>query len=113
MIRPIHEVEGASEGAEIARPVFRPDLERAAARDQIHITSNNPEIGNAEEYIPAEIDGPDIAIAFNAQYIIDVLKNIDSKTCRIGLNQPLSPASIQEEDDDSFVYIVTPVRTNH
>ena len=54
-----------------------------------------------------------IAIAFNAQYIIDVLKNIDSKTCRIGLNQPLSPASIQEEDDDSFVYIVTPVRTNH
>ena len=40
-------------------------------------------------------------------------KNIDSKTCRIGLNQPLSPASIQEEDDDSFVYIVTPVRTNH
>lgn len=83
------------------------------AGDQIHITSNNPEIGNAEEYIPAEIDGPDIAIAFNAQYIIDVLKNIDSKTCRIGLNQPLSPASIQEEDDDSFVYIVTPVRTNH
>ena len=83
------------------------------ADNQIHITSNNPEIGNAEEYIPAEIDGPDIAIAFNAQYIIDVLKNIDSKTCRIGLNQPLSPASIQEEDDDSFVYIVTPVRTNH
>lgn len=83
------------------------------AENQIHITSNNPEIGNAEEYIPAEIDGPDIAIAFNAQYIIDVLKIIDTKTCRIGLNQPLSPASIQEAESDSFVYVVTPVRTNH
>lgn len=83
------------------------------ADNQIHITSNNPEIGNAEEYIPAEIDGPGITIAFNAQYIMDVLKNIDSKTCRIALNQPLSPASIQEAEDDSFIYIVTPVRTNH
>ena len=83
------------------------------AENQIHITSNNPEIGNAEEYIPAEIDGPDIAIAVNAQYIIDVLKIIDTKTCRIGLNQPLSPASIQEAESDSFVYVVTPVRTNH
>lgn len=97
----------------IARAGVYNTIKLEFAGDQIHITSNNPEIGNAEEYIPAEIDGPDIAIAFNAQYIIDVLKNIDSKTCRIGLNQPLSPASIQEEDDDSFVYIVTPVRTNH
>ena len=97
----------------IARAGVYNTIKLEFADNQIHITSNNPEIGNAEEYIPAEIDGPDIAIAFNAQYIIDVLKNIDSKTCRIGLNQPLSPASIQEEDDDSFVYIVTPVRTNH
>ena len=97
----------------IARAGVYNTIKLEFADNQIHITSNNPEIGNAEEYIPVEIDGPDIAIAFNAQYIIDVLKNIDSKTCRIGLNQPLSPASIQEEDDDSFVYIVTPVRTNH
>lgn len=80
---------------------------------QIHITSNNPEIGNAEEYVPAEIDGPALTIAFNAQYIIDVLKNIDGPSCRISLNQPLSPASVQEAEDEAFVYIVTPVRTAH
>ena len=72
-------------------------------------------IGNIKVIIPSRILQELLhnMSSDNAQYIIDVLKNIDSKTCRIGLNQPLSPASIQEEDDDSFVYIVTPVRTNH
>ena len=83
------------------------------ANNQVHITSNNPDIGNAEETIPATIDGPELSIAFNAKYIMDVMKTIDSETCQIKLNQPLSPAAIREADDEEFIYIVTPVRTAH
>lgn len=83
------------------------------AHGQLHITSNNPEVGNAEETIPASIEGPDISIAFNAQYLADVMKIIDSKNCELRLNQPLSPITIKEEKDDAFIYVVTPVRTAH
>ena len=83
------------------------------ANSNVKISSNNPAIGNAEEYLPATIEGPDITIAFNAQYISDVLKNIDSPNCRIKLNSALSPAAIREESDTDFIYVVTPVRTNH
>ena len=83
------------------------------ANNQVHISSTNPDIGNAEEYIPAEIEGPELTIAFNAQYIMDVLKNVDSEDCQIKLNQPLSPAAIREADDENYTYIVTPVRTAH
>ena len=80
---------------------------------QLHISSNNPEIGNAEEIIPAAISGPDVNIAFNAQYITDVLKNLDSDDCRIALNHSLDATAIHDGDDDTFIYVVTPVRTAH
>lgn len=80
---------------------------------QLHITSNNPDIGNAEETIPASIEGPDISIAFNAQYIMDVMKIIDSKNCELRLIQPLASMTVREEKDDAFIYVVTPVRTAH
>lgn len=77
----------------------------------IQLTSNSPDIGEAKEDVGAQIDGPEIRIAFNAQYLKDVLKVIDSENCSIGLNKPLSPAGIREEGKDDFIYVVTPVRT--
>ena len=79
----------------------------------IHLHSRNPEIGDADEDVAAEIDGPDLMIAFNANYLIDVLKSMQGDVCRIGLNKELSPAVLREPDDEDFLYVVTPVRTAH
>ena len=78
----------------------------------IRITSNNPEIGNADESMTAEIDGEDITISFNVDYIADVLKIVNTKEFYISLNASLNPASIRMLDDESFTYIITPVRNN-
>ena len=78
---------------------------------QVRIFSNNPDIGNAEETVPAVVDGPDIRIAFNAKYVTDSLKNMDSKKFYFSLGQPLTPAAMRQEGDETFTYIVTPVRT--
>lgn len=80
---------------------------------QVRMTSNNPKIGQAEEIIPALIDGPDITIAFNAVYIADVLKNIDTKEFYFSLSEPLKAAAIRETDNEAFLYIVTPVKMQH
>lgn len=82
--------------------------------DMLRITSDSPDIGKAEEVIPAQIEGPGLKIAFNAQYIIDVMKTIDTKTCRLSFGaSPLAPATVQEYDNDDFIYVVTPVRTQN
>ena len=83
------------------------------SQGQLHIFSNNPEVGNAEEIIPATVTGPDVNIAFNAQYIADVLKNIDGEECTFSMNESLQPAAIHDSADSTFLYIVTPVRTAH
>ncbi len=81
--------------------------------EQARISSNSPDIGNADETVPATIEGPAVNIAFNAKYITDVLKNLDSQSFRFLLNQSLQAAAVREEDNPTFVYIVTPVRTQN
>ncbi len=80
--------------------------------DSITITSNNPDVGKATETIPSHTEGNGLEIAFNAKYIHDIVKNIDSKEMMIYLNTPLSPVCIKQVDDNNYTYIVTPVRTN-
>ncbi|BEU86539.1 DNA polymerase III subunit beta [Selenomonas sp. TAMA-11512] len=77
----------------------------------VRISSTSQEVGNAEETIPVEMEGPAVNIAFNARYIMDVLKAIHSEETWICLNETLKPAAVKEDGTEDFTYIVTPVRT--
>jgi DNA polymerase III subunit beta len=81
-------------------------------KETVVITSNNPDVGKAYETVPAEKTGNDVEIAFNAKYVSDILKNLDSQELLFSLNNSLSPAHIKPWDDDNYTYIITPVRTN-
>ncbi len=77
----------------------------------VRITSNNPDIGNADETVPALVDGPDVMISFNSKYVTEVLRSIGSENFYFSLNKSLEPAAVRDENDEGFIYIVTPVRT--
>ena len=84
----------------------------------MRISSNSPEIGETEETIPAEVTGDDVTIAFNASYLMDAMKSLDSDICILSLQganeqgMNLSPMTIHEEADPKYMYVVTPVRTH-
>ena len=80
--------------------------------ENLLLSSNNPEIGKAEENISIKLNGQPINISFNAKYILDVLKYIDTDELNFSFNQPTTPASIKSINDDMFIYVVTPVRQN-
>lgn len=75
--------------------------------NEIKISAHSAEIGNAEEKILAEVEGGEVDISFNYEYLTDVLKAIDAEKVRIGLSESLKPADFQSEN---FRYVVTPVR---
>ena len=79
---------------------------------QVIIQSNNPDIGKACETVQSITEGNELTIAFNAKYVSDILKNINSDELIFALNTPLSPACIKPIDDDNYIYIITPVRTS-
>lgn len=87
-------------------------IKLAFKNDCVIITSNNPDVGKACETVPATMQGNEIEIAFNAKYVTDILKNITSDKLIFSLNTPLSPASIRPTDDETYNYIITPVRIN-
>ena len=88
------------------------------AQGLMRISSNSPEIGEAEETITAQVEGDDVTIAFNASYLMDAMKSLDSDTCILSLQGSneqgvnLSPMTIREEADPNYIYVVTPVRTH-
>ena len=76
----------------------------------VEISSNSPEVGGAVKNVEAQIDGDDLEISFNVDYIADVIRVIDSPRVNIALNDKYSPAAFTEPENDSYVYVATPVR---
>lgn len=77
----------------------------------LRMFSDNPNIGKAEETINIDIDGENISISFNSNYISDVLKTFSGEEFTFAFNQPLSTAGIYQEGKDDYKYVVTPVLT--
>ena len=78
--------------------------------DSLKISSKNDEIGNLEESIFIELEGSNLEIAFNAKYFMDALKNIDEEYISLELNTNVSPCILRPYDDDSYIYLLLPVR---
>ena len=72
--------------------------------------SAHSEAGSVEKFIEAQVDGADLDINFNADYILDALKIVAGKQISFGFNDKFSPALLTETDNPDFKYIVTPVR---
>ena len=99
------------ETAELLAVIDRVGLSCKFSGGQLHLSSTSPDIGNAEESIPAQIEGGDMDISFNVNYLNEALKVIDTNICVIKMSGHLKPADIREADSDDFIYIVTPIRT--
>lgn len=86
------------------------NLVRMEIRDNILNISSNSEIGNMDENIPIIQSGDNLIIAFNAKYIIDVLKCIDDKEIKMQFNTPISPCLIVKPGSEEYQYLILPVQ---
>ena len=78
---------------------------------------NSPEVGKVNEEIDTiRISGEDLVISFNPTYMIDALKAIDSTDVTISFISAVRPFTLipSEEgiEDQTFIQLITPVRTN-
>jgi DNA polymerase-3 subunit beta len=81
-------------------------------RCEIILKAESPSTGEASEKIFCLKKGEDIAITFNTDYILDVLKIIKKENTIIKLNDPLNPVIITPDEDKNYTYILMPVRTD-
>lgn len=86
-----------------------PQVKFMAKEGQIHVSAETPEIGHAEEFMPCIIDGP-IELAFNSEFMLDVLVNIETDQVVMKFKDSLSPVLIKESEGDSYVSVLMPMR---
>ena len=68
------------------------------------------EYGMVNENIPVYTEGGELSILFNAKYLTDAFKNMDFDDLDVKLGGPLSPAVFRPLNDESFLYLLLPLR---
>lgn len=76
----------------------------------IRLSSNNPDLGEAREELDADYMGEELAVAFNARYLLDALSYLGAKEVRLGFQDAVSPAQVAPADDPDSLAVVMPMR---
>jgi DNA polymerase-3 subunit beta len=78
------------------------------SKNNLAITANTPEVGEARESLAINYKGPDMAIAFNPIYLMDPLKALDNDEVYLELIDELSPGIVKI--NGPFLYVLMPMR---
>ncbi|MEK9801824.1 MAG: DNA polymerase III subunit beta [Curvibacter sp.] len=76
----------------------------------LRVASNNAEQEEAVDELDIDYGGDSIEIGFNVTYLIDVLTNMEQDMVKVELSDSNSSALITIPDNQSFKYVVMPMR---
>jgi DNA polymerase-3 subunit beta len=105
---PREELVHAVRRAEIMTSDKANSVKFSFGHNNLAITANSPDVGEAKESITIDYKGPDIAIAFNPAYLIDPLNALTNDEVFIELIDELSPGILKI--NGPFLYVVMPMR---
>jgi DNA polymerase III subunit beta len=77
-------------------------------KNNLAITANSPDVGEARETLAINYKGKDMAIAFNPSYVIDPLNALNTDEVFLELIDELSPGVLKI--NGPFLYVVMPMR---
>ncbi len=79
-------------------------------KNTLTITATTPDVGEAKETMSINYKGKDLTVAFNPQYLMDPLRNLDADEVFLELTDELSPGVLKI--NAPFLYVLMPMRLN-
>jgi DNA polymerase-3 subunit beta len=82
-------------------------------KGKLELLSETAEIGNARDEMECKYDGDDLDIGYNANYLLDILKRLDSEEVKFALSSPLSAGLItpaKQNEGEELLYLLMPIR---
>jgi DNA polymerase III, beta subunit len=79
-------------------------------KNDIEVTANTPEVGEARESIAVAYRGRDFSIAFNPEYLMDPLKALPNDEVTLHLIDEMSPGVLKI--NSGFLYVIMPMRVS-
>ncbi len=78
-------------------------------KDALNISANNPEKEQGEENLSCEYQGEEIDIAFNVNYLQEILSTIDSEKIEINFFGSEKSCLITDPNSENLKYVVMPL----
>ena len=79
-------------------------------QDNIEIFVNAQDVGEAQESLSVKYNGPDMAIAFNPEYLMAPFRNLDADEIYLDLIDEVSPGVLKI--NTPFLYVLMPMRVS-
>jgi len=76
-------------------------------KDKVVVSKSTPDIGESREEVRAKYTGKEMAIGFNPNYLIDVLKNLSEEDIGLEVTDSEKPGVMRI---NGYTYIVLPMR---
>ena len=77
----------------------------------LKLESEKTEFGEASDEFEVNYDGEPFEIGFNTRYLLDVLNVMKSDEILIEFKSPMSPSVIRDPNNDIFLSVLMPLRT--
>jgi DNA polymerase-3 subunit beta len=101
--------EGVDRVATIATERTRA-VKMALDADKITLSVTSPDNGTAAEEVPADYGANGFEIGFNANYLKDILSQIEGDTVELHLADAGAPTLIRQNDKSPALYVLMPMR---
>jgi len=87
-------------------------LRLSFAPGELTVAAETPDVGDAEEAMPAVFEGEPLEIGFNPEFLKEGIESVEGDEVVLRLISPLRPGLLQPVDNDDFRYLVMPIRLN-
>ncbi|MEO1490463.1 MAG: DNA polymerase III subunit beta, partial [Pseudomonadota bacterium] len=101
--------EGVDRVATIATEKTRA-VKMSLDANKVTLSVTSPDNGNAAEELEAEYKSEGFEIGFNANYLKDILHQIDADVVELHLADAGAPTLIREDDESPALYVLMPMR---
>ena len=85
-------------------------VKMALDKDRVTLSVTSPDNGTAAEEIAADYGADAIEIGFNANYLKDILGQIEGDTVELHLADAGAPTLIRQDDNSPALYVLMPMR---
>ncbi len=79
-------------------------------KNELIVSANTEGLGDARDVVEIEHAGEEMEIAYNPQFLIDVLRNIGCEEVFFELTNSLNPCLIRPTGEEEYISIVMPMR---
>ncbi|UCF78415.1 MAG: DNA polymerase III subunit beta [Candidatus Eiseniibacteriota bacterium] len=81
--------------------------------DKVNLSVSTADVGEGKESVPASYDGEEMDIGYNANYVLEILKSVDSDEVTFSLNTPLLAGLVEpmeKEKGEDLLCLIMPLR---